>query len=596
MIVNSICIKKIYALPRGMERVKIGNWTKTREIYEINGDEKKLNSENLDMVRNINFNENLNQLEIFNNLYTERTKAMRKVSDLNSSNGSLIKGNKVLRTTVKTSEPFNFSNYNTIKTWVGSDINPTWEEEALGSKIITWPSYVEPLEYKDNESPIEWRMLEGKFELSKEQLELIESKKIQPVIGIESNDNFHLVLPFCDLINVFINEEITDINYKAINPDYKFKTDNSNNTIGNYQNINLADNKKYCNKEMDKYISNHTHNKHIDCNILKSKTSNNYYNMVGDISQYIKPEVNEYKISLLIGQLGRMGENILDYNGGTSKITLFLIENPKFKVNIKPYTLNEGEGKKYIGENYKFSYNEKILFDMEIINESKNYDYSDLDLRIDLIKELKEGGTKNSDVIQLSKSDATYNGADIKNSINLYLNDEDIPKSNYELSNLGKGDKITISSDKFSYTITEYNSLKEKINYDYTLQFNYLNNYTFYKYTNTNNLKVKPTGGKLTITVKNNKEGYFYLKLKGEEDSSNIKVKSNKSYTISNLDYDREYELSLINSSSYNPVTNQRFVLKNDPNNNKKSITIDVNPKPNNYFTQRKIHEIIIDR
>ena len=87
-----------------------------------------------------------------------------------------------------------------------------------------------------------------------------------------------------------------------------------------------------------------------------------------------------------------MGEGILNYNGGISKITLFLIENPKFNVSIKPYIINDNGKKLYINSDYKFSYNEKILFDVEIINESSGYDYSNLDLRIDLIKEIKDGG------------------------------------------------------------------------------------------------------------------------------------------------------------------------------------------------------------
>ncbi|WP_322396030.1 hypothetical protein, partial [Clostridium perfringens] len=108
-----------------------------------------------------------------------------------------------------------------------------------------------------------------------------------------------------------------------------------------------------------------------------------------------------------------------------------------------------------------------------------------------------------------------------------------------------------------------YNALKEKMDHDYTIQLNYLNNHTFYKYTNTNRLQVNPLEGRLIVTVNGNKEDYFYLKLNGEVNSSNIKVKSNESYTICNLDYDKTYKLSLINSSSYKQVSSQRFVLKN---------------------------------
>lgn len=594
LITNLVCINKVDALPAGVDKVEIDNWTKTREVNEINGEEKKLNSEYFDNIKNINFDDSINKLEVINNLYTSSSIAMREVKDLNVNSENIIEGNKVLRTRVRLSEPFYSFTYNTIKTWVGSDISPVWKEGQLGSKILTWPSYVEVLESGgDKEAPVEWRMLEGEFKLNKEQLELIKSKKVQPVIGIESNDDLHLVLPFCDLLNVFINDNITKINYKSVQYNYKFKIDK---TIGNYEIVNLTGNGKYCNKEKDNVLSQHTQNKHIDCNILQSEINKNYYEMVGDISQYIKTDVSEYKISLLIGQLGRKGDNIFNYNGGTSKITLFLIETPQFKVNIKPYIINDEGNKIYVSSDYKFLYNEKILFDVEIINESSSYDYSNLDLRIDMIKELRDNIVKISDVFQLSPNSAKYNDSSIKNNINLYLNGDEEPYSISQLSNLEKGDKILISSSEFIYTPTDYNALDEKIHYDCTLQFNYLNNYTFYKYKNRDTLQVKPMGGRLTITVKNNEEDYFYLKLTGKENSSNIKVKSNKPYTICNLDYDTEYKLSLINSSSYKPISSQYFVLKNAQGYNTKSITIDANPKYNNYFTQRKIDEIIINR
>ena len=597
-MMNLVYIKKIHALPVGVDRVEIGNWTKTREINEIKEDEKKLNSENFNNIRNINFDDNVNLLEVFTNLYTSGNKSMRNVSTVSSyeyqGDKNKIKGNKVLRTRIRASEPFYSFDYNTIKTWIGSDVSPNWKDGYLGSKIITWPCYVEVLAGDiKSESPIEWRMLEGEFQLNKEQLELIKLKKVQPVIGIESNNGCNLILPFCDLLNIFINGKITDINYRSVLEPYKFKLDK---TIGNYNLVNATGNDRYCNKELDNSLSQHTRNKHIDCNILKSVTGDNYYKMVGDISQYINTSVEKYKISLLIGQVGRMGEDILNYNGGTSKITLFLIENPQFNMTIKPYIINDNNEKMYVSSDYKFSYNEKILFDVEIINESDSYDYSNLDLHIDLIKEVKEGGTKTSEVIQLSKSDAKYNGTNIRNSVSLYLNDEHIPCSINELSNLNQGDKITISSNKFVYTVTEYNALKERIDYDYTLQLNYLNNYTFYKYKDTNRLQVNPIEGRLTVTVKNDEEDYFYLELKGEDNSSSIKVKSNEPYTICNLDYDEKYELSLINSSSYKPVNSQIFMLKNASGYNTKSIIINANTKPNNYFTQRMIDKIIINR
>ena len=594
-MINFVYLKKIDALPLGVGRVEIGNWTKTREINEIKEDEKKLNSEFIESIKNINFDANINEVEIFSNLYTSSS-VMRSINSVNSDkpkdDGTIIKGNKVLRTKVTASNKIYSFDYNTIKDWISSDTSVNWKSGSLGSKIITWPCYVKVLESQDLEIPIEMRMLEGEFQLNKEQLELIASKKVQPVIGIESNDDFHLILPFEDLINIFINEEITRLNYKTKTPDYKFKI---NQGIVNYNNVNLASNNKYCNKEQHNILSQHTNNKHIDLNILKSNIDDNYYKMVGDISQYINQSTEKYKISLLIGKLGKVGEEAVNDNGGTSQISLFLIENPKFKVNIKPYKKENNE-KIYISPDYKFAYNEKILFDVEIINESSSYDYSNLDFRIDLIKELRNGVINASDVLQINQEEAKYNSTNIKNNVSLYLNDETTPYKITKLSGLKKGDKLIISSDKFIYTVTEYNTLEEKILYDYNIQLNYLNNYTFYKYTNRNSLKTKPIDGKLTVTVSSNSNDYFYLKLEGENNYSNIKVKSNEAYTVCNLDYNKEYKLSLINSSTYKPINSQSFILENISGYNKKSIIINTDLKLNNYFTQRKIDTILVNR
>ena len=138
--------------------------------------------------------------------------------------------------------------------------------------------------------------------------------------------------------------------------------------------------------------------------------------------------------------------------------------------------------------------------------------------------------------------------------------------------------------------------MREKLEYNYIVGFNYLNDYTYYKYTNTKQLAVKPIGGSLTVTVNSNKEDYFYIKLKGEDNFANIKVKNNHTYTICNLDYDKEYKLYLINSSSYKPENSQSFTLQNTSGFKTKNITINANQKTNNYFTQRKIDEIIINR
>ena len=193
LMLNLVFVKKIDALPLGVERVEIGNWTKTREANEIEGDEKKINSEEFENTKNINLNDDSNSIEIITNLYKNETKSMRTLKAVNNLNSNestenpvFHKGNKILRTKVRSFEPiYSFSNinsktssYDTLNTWVGSDTSTKWIDGTIGSKIITWPCYVKVSEQViSKNAPIEWRMLEGKFQLSDEQINLIREKK-----------------------------------------------------------------------------------------------------------------------------------------------------------------------------------------------------------------------------------------------------------------------------------------------------------------------------------------------------------------------------------------------------------------------------------
>ena len=583
--------KQVYALPQGVKKVEIGEWTKTREIDEIEDDEKKLNSEFFNDVKNINLSENGENVEIISNLYDKlrNLRSLKTINDLNKAEGgNLVSGNKILRMSNYVDNVINAFSYKTMRTWVGSDKYITWKEGKLGTKIITWPCYVQlEKSEKGNVIPVEWRMLDGKFQLSNDDINNIKQKNVQAVLGIETNDNegFKLIIPFNDLISTFINGQYTHINYTTIKNKSQYKI---NENVADFQCINNDKDKKYCNLGRDNFLCEHTNNKHLDTNILQEDVVGNSYNMVGDISKYISLSKNQYTISLLIGQFGREG-NLL-YGGGITKPDLFLIEIPKLEIKLKPYIM-KNDKKIYTDSNYKFSSNETFKFDVEIENLSKSYDVSNININLNFIK----NNANEKSVLQISKDKITYNGENIGDSVCIYLNDN---KSNNlsDLSKLEKNDKLTISSDKFEYTLTEYDAEKEYLNYKYVCELNYLNENTFHKFTTSGRLPVKPAGGTLKINVNGNKRDDFYLKLNSSDKFSNIKVQSNKTYTICNLDYNKEYKLSLINSSNYKPQSSQIFTLKNDSGYREKSITFNEIPKSNHYFTQRKIDEIIINR
>lgn len=98
-MINFVFSINIDALPKGVERVSIENWKKTREINEVEGDERKLNSENITDIKNTDVNDDEVQL-LTSLLFQESSKEMRSVNTVNKlqeNNMEVIKGNKILR-------------------------------------------------------------------------------------------------------------------------------------------------------------------------------------------------------------------------------------------------------------------------------------------------------------------------------------------------------------------------------------------------------------------------------------------------------------------------------------------------------------------
>ena len=601
-MINLISMEEIFALPEGVRKIEIENWTKTREVEDIGDGEKKLNSEEFEGIENINIDDN--NIEILYDLF-DRANMMRIPKTVYLKNiekyNDEITGNKILRMRNYTKNAINGFKYNVINSWVGSDTSVIWKGGELGSKIITWKPYVKVIN-NDVGNPIEWRMLKGKFYLSDEDIKLINSRKVQPVIGIETKDKdkYKLICPFNDIMSIFINGQTTSINYKTVQEDCSYRInsndkDRQENNLVNYIDANLNENEKYCDRENDNILSQHTNYKHLDTNILGKSYEDNYYKMIGDISQYIERTTNEYTISLLIGQMAREVGDISYYGGGISKLNLYLIENPKFDIKIKPYKFKNNK-KVYIDSNCKLLNGEEILFDVEIDNLSTYYDFKDLECEINLIEKVISTSSSEKSVLKINKNSITYKNKDITDSMKIYLNDENNPVSLENLSSLKKNDKVIISGDKLKYIVTDYNVKNERIYYDYILEFKYLNDYTYYKYNNRDKIEFKPTGVTLKVKVSSNISDYFYLKLTSKDNFANIKVKNNETYTIYNPDYDEEYKISLINSSSYKGGSNETFTLKNTSQDRLKFITISANQKLNKYFTQRKIDEIAINR
>ena len=115
-MINLISIEEIFALPEGVRKIEIENWTKTREVEDIGDGEKKLNSEEFEGIENINIDEN--NIEILYNLF-DGLKMMRTPKTVYLKNkekySDLITGNKVLRIRNGTKDTINGFKYNIVK-------------------------------------------------------------------------------------------------------------------------------------------------------------------------------------------------------------------------------------------------------------------------------------------------------------------------------------------------------------------------------------------------------------------------------------------------------------------------------------------------
>ena len=206
-MINFVFSINIDALPKGVERVSIENWKKTREINEVEGDERKLNSENITDIKNTDVNDDEVQL-LTSLLFQESSKEMRSVNTVNKlqeNNMEVIKGNKILRLNTSSGRMYYPFKLSTISTWLLDEENNdlvSLNEGSLGTNIITWPCYSTKINDTSTTSAIEYRMLQGNFKLSNEQLELLKSEKVQAILGVSTDDEkgFETIIPFNDLI------------------------------------------------------------------------------------------------------------------------------------------------------------------------------------------------------------------------------------------------------------------------------------------------------------------------------------------------------------------------------------------------------------
>ena len=614
IMINFVFSINIDALPKGVERVSIENWKKTREINEVEGDERKLNSENITDIKNTDVNDDEVQL-LTSLLFQESSKEMRSVNTVNKlqeNNMEVIKGNKILRlntSSIRMYYPFKLS---TISTWLLDEENNdlvSWNEGALGTNIITWPCYSTKINDTSTTSAIEYRMLQGNFKLSNEQLELLKSEKVQAILGVSTDDEkgFETIIPFNDLICIFINSQITPIHYRTTlnSNSFGFSLINEKDTKFTkyeYFDTKPSSDKRYCNEERHKELSSYMNNNHIDLNTLNQSSNKGHYSTKNNLKDIIcNSNKEDNKIQILMGQHVRSEKNSEGILGGISKLDLFLIENPQFKVNIKPYFIKEEE-KVYVDADYSFSCGEQIYYDIEIINVGESFSLDNVNLQINFVVNEKNSQNKIKDTLKISKENITYRNNDITKDVEIFISHDNKElgslSSISELDRIETGDKITISSKDIDYIVTEYNSTKNIIEYDYTFECNYLDEYLLYKYDGSGKFGVKELKGSIDITVECQDacSDFFYVKIFGQDSSSNVKLKNKEKFRLDGLDLNKTYKVSLINDCTHKSITEETVTLSNKINESSKSIILKTSDKRNNFFVQRKIESTHIDR
>ncbi|RDY25165.1 hypothetical protein CHL78_019620, partial [Romboutsia weinsteinii] len=407
-VISSTIRSESLVISEGIKKIETKDWLRTKEIYEVDS-EKKLNSE-------LNFmNENINGLEDkvqgVNGLIQELNgkRIVRGLDDVKLIEGNeYTEGGKILRI----GDIHKYNNYNISKASLYSWLDPNqtvFNENNMYSWIHNYTNGGNPA--------TEWRLLRGNFTLEKEELNSLKNKEINIILGIDTPNGFEPVLPFKNIVNVFVNGNMTPINY-ASQSNRGLTIDNITQTYQtmNYTSENLM-NENYCNKEYHDSLSSHTDSYHVHLNtyLKDSKIVN------GDIYKYINKNNSEAvnTIEILVGQLSTS-------SGGISKLDVFLVERPNLEIKCIPYIKNDNNENVYLLNDEKVSLGDKVFYRIEVHNNSEHINISYPKITTEIKTTPKEIFEINSKEITITRSGVTSS----VNNANVYIDGSKDPHNN----------------------------------------------------------------------------------------------------------------------------------------------------------------------
>lgn len=525
-------------LPNGVIEVEIDNWTKTREPVEVVQGEKKINSHE-DLWELNNGVADVDKLE---GLYDGSFKLV-DIDTLNENriangNSDLATGGKVLRTIMKSQSRKLSYDFSTISEYLRSDNPVNWQNDR-----ISWSTYT-----SQSDNAMEWRMVSGRFNLNEQQMNLLDSNKYQIVLGVpvDNQYGFELIIPFNDVLSVFINGGTTRLNYKNSNlvGDYIL-----NNNIMSFEKVSRGT--EYAN------LCSHTGNSYVDLKQLNTNSSILKSNLSKNVS------LGENRIDFLIGNLTSSSY------GGFSRLNLYIIEIPKIDVRLDFYKY-DGEDIVYFDNEYTPDMNEEVYFDVVLENFSENIILENISI---------EGKIGDLYRLRFNSSEISYNDQPVE-----------IENCTYTLHPLSE---IILRSGEFKYTVTKENCVREAVYSSLKLRGSYIIEGLPYlevyeKLTNKDNRLKNPVEKNIaSLSVNCEVEGgidgqEIVFQLSSSDDFCNIILKNGHTSNVKNLGL-KLYNVNLIVPQGYELVecpTSFSF----DNRNLSKSTTVKLRKKDMNCF------------
>ncbi len=592
-------------LPLGVTEVELTNWTKTREPEEIGDGEKKMNSHS-DRVE-LNEGISAEDVESIDGLYksgngylnltninyvTSSSDKLDNVDENVEQSTQKVTGNKVLRAFLNSGSSIQLINYNIgdLHGYLKSDKPINWNDEGK----VTWNLHtcVDP---KNKVNSVELRMISASFNITSEQIRLLQNGNAYAVLGVpaENEYGFEPIMPYNDMVSVFLNGIATSINYECRPVTQSCKL--------NKFTINYKTTKSnYCwDKTYHQNLSSHTDGHHIHMDTLSGGNKGELTPL--DLRNWLRKDKNN--IDILIGNY-ITNSNQKNISCGFSKINLYIIEKPKIDVTMKLYKYKNGQVV-YFDENYRPTKGDEVYVRIDIKNTSDNYTLKNTNF--------SRTGRSNQDniTVQMSPDNFIYNGNNITDDIRCYINEDFKNKYKIDaLKSLQPKGVLTIMSDKMKYTVGDTNIKYKQIRLSGNISVNYIRDeFKFISAEKIITASISDEGGILEIkcSVENDdglSEESFLINVESDKDFSNLSIKPGETYMLKNLSINDSYYINLVVPQDYEIVDSETYqgssqnkinLSQMEAQNYTGKIEIQLKKKNNPYFYKNKQGKININ-